>query len=49
MKLNFIGNDKFPSIAIIQELTIFSKNPTITTDDIAELREGGLNSDSDSD
>ena len=48
MKLNFIGNDKFPSIAIIQEHQIFSKNPTITIDDIAELREGGLDSDSDS-
>ena len=48
IKLNFIGDTRFPSIGVIQEHQIFSRSPTITTDDIAEMR-GGLNSDSDSD
>lgn len=48
IKLNFIGDTRFPSIGVIQEHQVFSRSPTIPTDDIAEMR-GGLNSDSDSD
>jgi hypothetical protein len=49
IKLNFIeerSGGRFPSIGVIQEHQIFSRSPSITREDIAELR-GGIDSDSD--
>ena len=40
LKMKFVEDERFPSIGVIQEHQIFSKSPSITREEIIEMRSG---------
>ncbi len=40
IKINFVEDERFPSIGVIQEHQIFSKSPSITREEIIGMRSG---------